>query len=186
MKLIEPKPPNPRTIFFAHHLAIILAGVGLFCILDLFVRWLHILGNSWLAVTWWSLMSLSVVFFGFYATSQARRHDEISCDVCKDNLALDAPGEAARRRNKLRAYHQITRTRWLAILAVLVIAGIFIPPFAVATPAMWFFWAAQAHYMRIHRPLTPWCPWCGDDDDGGGSYESVPEPTPPSATKDRV
>lgn len=114
------------------------------------------------------------------------RHDEISCDKCRENFALDAPGEAAEKKESLRRFHLFTSVKFAVFnLGLLVLS--FFPWTWWTLGILYITWALQSHYAHVHRPLTPWCPWCyrRDDDDDDEPVE-VPDPVPPAMEKDRV
>jgi hypothetical protein len=148
------------------------------------------------ATTWFSLAALLVYCFGQLPASA---HFSRLCVKCVEKIPVDGAARAERRQRSLYAFHVVNDR---PVRAVLVFLGLMLVPITLtfvgvlqrnslplkvssAVLFLAFVVGTSALAMR-HRPLVPWCPHCrwgrGDD----GPVETVPEPTPPSRSPDRV
>lgn len=136
---------------------------------------------------WFGLLTgvntfVAIALLTCWGTALFHRHRDHLCTRCMEEVPVDAPSRAQRRRRSLRFFHFAT-----TLLATLVMVVILASPaiFDVTSDGsvsrayfipgdIWTF--ALIYSAWQHHRLRPWCPYCRPWDEGGDE-EPAPDPT---------
>jgi len=137
--------------------------------------------------SWFGLLNgvntvVAIALLTCWGTALFHRHRDHLCARCMDDVPVDAPCLAQRRRRSLRFFHFAT-TLLATLVMVVILAGPAI--FDATTPGtvtrtycipgdIWTFGLIYTAWQ--HHRLRPWCPYCRPWDEDGDE-EPAPDPT---------
>lgn len=133
---------------------------------------------SWFGLlSWLDLAAAVVLLVCMAATIQHQRAAQL-CLRCIEEVPIDAPVRAERRRALLWFTHFMASGVGIAAyLAVFGVAAAGVPlGVSVAKVPLDLMMFATLYCTWVHHRLRPWCPYCRDWD-GDGEPEPSPDPS---------
>lgn len=128
--------------------------------------------------SWFGLLNgvntfVAIALLTCWGTALFHRHRDHLCARCMDDVPVDAPCLAQRRRRSLRFFHFSITVLGTFVMVVLiggpalfgVVTNGAVPRAYFIPGDIWTFWLIYTAWQ--HHRLRPWCPYCRPWDEGG-------------------